>query len=138
MKKLKYVKAFENFGINENNTDEVDLKLTELKNPKVSELKKEMINNDLKVYFKFADKEFPYKATSTGSGWDQKSDKISHDSYLTWNGSPQGTISVGVGKSTNKAQDILKFIENNFKDGYVINKGNSGDYWEIKIVPENK
>jgi len=133
MRKLKYVKLFENFFIKE--SDEVDFKLTELKNPKVSELKKEMVEKGLKVYYKLSDKEYKYKAPTTGSGWDAKQENSIHDSYLTWSGKSDGVISVGIGKKTNKAKDISDFIEKNFKEGYVIKKEGSGEYWIIKIQP---
>lgn len=118
-----------------NESDDVDFKLTELKNPKVSELKKMMVEKGLKVYYKIAGKEYKYEAPTTGSGWDAKKGSSIHDSYMYWNGNSDGVIMVGIGKNTNKAQDILKFIEDTFKDGYVIKKGGSGDYWEIRIEP---
>lgn len=117
---------------------DVDFKLTELKNPKVSELKKTMVENGLKVYFKLANKEFPYKAPTNNSGWDAKPNNDSHDSYLMWAGIPEGVILVGIGKNTNKAQDILKFIENTFNEGYVIKKGGNSSFWEIRIEPSQQ
>jgi hypothetical protein len=122
-----------------NESDPVDFKLTELKNEKVSELKKVMVDNGLKVYYKLAGKEYKYEAPTAGSGWDaKKSGNDIHDSYLIWGGKPSDSIDVGIGKDTNKAQDILKFIENTFKEGYTIKKGGGGSYWEIRIEPQQQ
>lgn len=136
MRKLKYIQLFENFFIKENKeADEVDFKLTELKNQEVSQLKKLMVEKGLKVYYKIDGKEYKYKAPTTGSGWDAKQANSSHDSYLTWSGKPDGVIEVGIGKETDKAKDILEFIEKTFKEGYVIKKSGSAEYWIVKIEP---
>lgn len=126
------------FSENQLNEDEVDLKLTELKNQKVADLKKEMEEKKLTVLYKLGNKEFKPKPTSTGSGWDAKTTNTVHNAYLTWNGEPNGTILVGIGKDTNKAQEILPFVEKTFKDEYDIQKGGTASYWEIRIVPKQK
>lgn len=138
MRKLKYIQLFENFFIKENKeADEVDFKLTELKNQEVSQLKKLMVEKGLKVYYKIDGKEYKYKAPTTGSGWDAKQEKNSiHDSYLTWSGKPDGVIEVGIGKETEKAKDILEFVEKTFKVGYVIKKEGNAQYWIVKIEPK--
>ena len=124
--------------LNEDNS-QVDFKLTELKNEKVSELKKVMVDNGLKVSYKLAGKDYKYEAPIIGSGWDaKKSGSDIHNSYLFWGGKPSDSIVVGIGKDTNKAQDILKFVENTFKEGYTIKKGGGGSYWEIKIEPQQQ
>ena len=120
------------------NEDEVDFKLTELKNQKVADLKKEMEDNDLVVYYDLGNKQFKPKPKTTGTGWDAESTQTSPNAYLTWNGEPTGTILVGIGKETNKAQEILSFVDKTFKEDYNIEKGGNGQYWEIKIIPKQK
>jgi hypothetical protein len=123
---------------NQLNEDEVDLKLTELKNQKVADLKKEMEEKKLIVYYKLGGKEFKPEPKSTGSGWDAKTTNAVHNAYITWNGEPNGTILVGIGKDTNKAQEILPFVEKTFKEEYDIQKGGNANFWEINIVPKQK
>ena len=119
-----------------NEADEVDLKLTELGNEKVSQLKKVMVDNGLIVKYQLGGKEFKPKPKTSGDGWDAKTDNVSHNAFIQWNGQPNGVVYLGIGKETNKASDILKFIENTFKEGYVIEKGASAQWWEIRIKPQ--
>jgi hypothetical protein len=118
-----------------NESDVIDFKFTEIGNQKAGDLRNEMIKQGLKVDVKIDNETYPYKASNTGTGWDAQ-EKISAGNAYLFAGKPENSILIGIDKSTNKAQDILKYIEGNFKENYSITKGASGDKWEIKIQPK--
>jgi hypothetical protein len=110
--------------------DNVDFALTEV-NQKAGELRKEMLKHGLKIHVKVNDKTFKYEPESSDSKdpWSTKKTVESHDSFLVVG---QKSIHIGIGKETKKAPEILKYVEENFKD-FDIQKKQSAEYWEILI-----
>jgi hypothetical protein len=129
------LKKFLSEGVLLKESDTLNFKFTEIGNQKAGDLRNEMVKQGLKVDVKIGNETYPYKASNTGTGWDTQ-EKISVSNAYLFAGKPENSIVVGIDKSTNKAQDVLKYIEDNFKENYTIIKGASGNKWEIKIQPK--
>ena len=99
-----------------NEADNVDFNLTEV-DPNSKEIRDEMLRQGLKVTVDVNGKTVHNESSATGT--------MIVNKY---------GILIGVLKSANKAQEILKFVENKFKDKYTIEKRPSGgDFWEFNM-----
>lgn len=97
--------------------DDTDFKLTEL-NPTAGEIRKGLTDMGLKV--------------TVASGGKTIHNEKGQNSYIELFDNNQG-INIGIGKDTNKAQEVLKKI-GGYKDSYDIKTGQKADFWEIKMV----
>jgi len=95
--------------------DEVDFKLTDI-SPDAKEIRTAMLSKGLKPTIKAGD---------------YTHNEPSYDSYIMAN---QYGIEVGIQKQTNKAKDIMDFIQqSSFKDKYSIEPSQNADNWIIKM-----
>lgn len=98
-------------------SDSVDFELTNV-NPDAKTIREEMLKKGLKVIISIKGK--------------VKHNEMGHTGYMMV--SENGML-IGVAKSSNKAQDILKFVEDKFKNLYDIEKRPSGgDFWEFNMT----